>query len=156
MDVGAVQHVGRDKCGICGKPGHSARDCWWRNNPKGGKPDSKGGKSGWFGGGKGKDDKGKGKDSGKKGGKTGWQGGGGKGFQGYCRNCGAWGHKKEECPRLAQSVRDKKVHALAMQALASMSGSPGSPSAASSSAGASLCRLALPCHGMRTNVKMEF
>ena len=107
MDVGAVEPR---RCDICGKLGHTRRECWYQGGP--------GGK----GRGKGKADgrgKGKGKDGGKDGGKGGKPGkfgggrgrssaskggsGGGKGdayFDGECGYCGVWGHKRAQCRKL--------------------------------------------------------
>ncbi len=91
MDVDAVS---ADHCNLCGKKGHWAKDCWFKDGKGRGKNKSfvpdKGGKA-------------KGKDGGKNDyhGKS--QYGAGKGygapgvFAGKCDFCGDTGHKKIEC-----------------------------------------------------------
>ena len=91
MDVGAVDP--RPRCDICGKPGHTRRECWYQGRPGGrGK-----GKDGGKGKGKGKDGgKGKGKDGktgGGRGGASTGKGGSNDYFNGECGYCGIWATK---------------------------------------------------------------
>ena len=82
------------------------------------------GKKGKKGGGKkggGKGGKGKGKEKGKEdtGGKAPAQDGGGwQKFQGYCNNCGIWGHKKTDCWKKPVAAIDTATGAAAAKAAA--------------------------------------
>ncbi|CAK0848676.1 unnamed protein product, partial [Prorocentrum cordatum] len=94
MDVDAISKGkgkgGKDRCQICHKLSHTARDCYWRDkgNQKG---DGKGRGAG-AGSKGGKDAKGKGKD--------------GYTFTGKCDYCHKTGHKKSDCKK---RIADEKA-----------------------------------------------
>ncbi|CAK0827956.1 unnamed protein product [Prorocentrum cordatum] len=94
MDVDAISKGkgkdGKDKCQICHKPSHAARDCFWRDKGKQ-KGDGKGRGAG-AGSKGGKDAKGKGKD--------------GYTFTGKCDYCHKTGHKKADCKK---RIADEKA-----------------------------------------------
>eukprot|EP00971_Amphidinium_carterae_P246731 4900308-Amphidinium_carterae.1 len=83
MEVGALQRV---TCQFCGKPGHSASDCW----------KLKGGKKGEKGAGKGRQEKG-GKSQQQQSQQNSSNGGSTGSFKGKCNFCGKVGHKGREC-----------------------------------------------------------
>ena len=95
-----------DKCNICGRAGHWAKDCWFKDTSgKSGKGSSSA---------KGKDN-GKGKAHSKDGvkGKTGksssvaWSSGGTAAFAGKCGYCGITGHKKIDCRKRIKEESNK-------------------------------------------------
>ncbi|CAK0897778.1 unnamed protein product, partial [Prorocentrum cordatum] len=112
MDVSAVD--ARARCDVCGKTGHTRRDCWYQGNPVG-KGRGKGKDGGNKGTGKNKDG-GKNNEGVKFGGGRG-HGGGGKGgagagkgdthFNGECGYCGIWGRKRAHCRKL-QAARGQE------------------------------------------------
>ncbi|CAK0881727.1 unnamed protein product, partial [Prorocentrum cordatum] len=97
MDVDAISKGkgkdGKDKCQICNKPNHAARDCFWRDKdmPKG---DGKGRGAAAGGKGFGKDGKGKGK------------GKGSYAFTGKCDYCRKTGRKNADCRK---RIADEKA-----------------------------------------------
>ncbi|CAK0856887.1 unnamed protein product, partial [Prorocentrum cordatum] len=94
MDVDAISKGkgkdGKDRCQICHKLSHTARDCYWRDKGKQ-KGDGKGRGAG-AGSKSGKDAKGKGKD--------------GYTFTGKCDYCHKTGHKKADCKK---RIADEKA-----------------------------------------------
>ncbi|CAK0790198.1 unnamed protein product, partial [Prorocentrum cordatum] len=95
MDVDAISKGkgkdGKDKCQICHKPSHTARDCFWRDKGKQkGDGKGRGAAAGTKGG---KDAKGKGKD--------------GYTFSGKCDYCHKTGHKKADCKKRIADERSK-------------------------------------------------